>query len=98
MNVYSFVLFFHITGALGIFAALGLEWTGLRQLRSSTVPEQAWAWMGIFKNTRKIGFVSMLATVLTGVYMMLKAWGGAPWIIVTIGALVLMIVLSLALT
>ncbi len=98
MNVYSFVLFVHITGALGIFAALGLEWTGLRQLRSSTVPEQVRAWMGIFKNTRQVGFAAMLATVLTGVYLMLKAWGGAPWIIATIGALVLIIALSLALT
>ncbi len=98
MSIYSFVLFFHITGALGLFAALGLEWTGLRQLRSSTVPEQVRAWMGVLKNTRNVGFVSMLATVLTGVYMMLKAWGGAPWIIVTVGSLVLIIALAQVLT
>jgi hypothetical protein len=98
MNVYSLALFLHITGALGLFAALSLEWTGLWQIRSSTVPEQVRAWMGIFKNTRKVGFVSMLATILTGVYMMLKVGGGAAWIIVTVGALVLIIVLSLALT
>lgn len=40
----------------------------------------------------------MLATVLTGIYLMLKAGGGAGWLIVTIGALFLIIVLSLALT
>jgi len=98
MNAYSIFLFFHIVGTLGVFVVLGLEWTGLRQLRSSTVPEQVRAWMGILKNSRKVGFISMLATVITGVYMMLKAWGGAPWIIVTVGALVLIIVLSLVLT
>lgn len=98
MNVYAFALFLHITGALGLFAALALEWTGLWQIRSSNFPEQVRPWMGILKNTRKIGFVSMLATVLTGAYMMLKAWGGAPWIIVTVAALVLIILLSLVLS
>ncbi len=35
MNSYSISLFFHIAGALGFFTALGLEWTGLRQIRSA---------------------------------------------------------------
>ena len=33
MDVNSIVLFLHIVGALGIFVALGLEWTGLWQIR-----------------------------------------------------------------
>ncbi len=98
MNIYAFVLFFHITGALGVFVALGLEWTGLRQLRRSSVPQQVQAWMGVLKNTRKVGFISMLTTVFTGVYMMLRAWGVTPWIIVTVGALVLIIALAQVLT
>ncbi len=98
MNVYSLALFFHITGALGLFAALGLEWTGLRQIRGASFPEQVRAWMGILKNTRKVGFASMLATVLTGIYMMLKVFGGAAWLIVTVGALVLIIVIAQALS
>ncbi len=29
MDAYSIALFFHIVGALRLFAALGLQWTGL---------------------------------------------------------------------
>ena len=40
----------------------------------------------------------MLTTVITGIYMMMMGWGRAPWLIVTIGSLVLLIVLAQALT
>ena len=95
---YSIALFLHIVGVLGLFVALGLEWTGLRQIRSAMIPEQVRAWMGVLKSVRKVGFASMLTTVITGIYMMLTEWGGAAWIIVTMGSLVLVIALSLALT
>jgi hypothetical protein len=98
MSSYAVALFLHIVGALGIFVALGLEWTGLRQLRSSKLPEQARPWMGILKSTNKAGFFSMLTAVLTGLYMVLTEWGWVPWILVVLGALVLVIALSAALT
>jgi hypothetical protein len=98
MNIYSIALFLHIVGALGVFVALGLEWTGLRQLQSANLPEQVRAWMGILKGTNNVGFPSMLTTVITGIYMVLKVWGWVPWILVVLGALVLIIVLSMALT
>ncbi len=96
MNAYSIALFLHIVGALGFFVALGLEWTGLQQLRSAGVPEQVRAWMGILRSTIKVGFPSMLATVLTGFYMVLTAWGWVPWILVVLGTLVLVIAFSAA--
>jgi len=98
MNIYSIALFLHIVGALGLSVALGLEWTGLRQIRNAVLPEQVRAWMGILKSTNKVGFPSMLMTVITGIYMVLKVWGWVPWIMVTIGSLVLVIVLSVALS
>ena len=98
MDSYSISLFLHIVGALGFFVALGLEWTGLWQIRSAMTLEQVRAWMGILKSVRKVGFASMLTTVITGIYMMLTDWGGVAWIIVTLVSLVLVIVLSLALT
>jgi len=98
MSIYSIALFLHITGALGLSAALGLEWTSLRQIRNAVFPEQVRGWMGILKSTNMLGFPSMLTTVITGIYMMLIVWGWAPWIIVTIGSLVLMILLSVALS
>jgi hypothetical protein len=98
MNAYSIALFLHIVGAVGFFVALGLEWTGLSQIRSAITPVQVRGWMGILKSVRKFGFASMLTAVITGIYMMLTVWGGEAWIYVTLGALALVIVLSVALT
>ena len=98
MNAYSIALYLHIVGALGIFVALGLEWTGLWQIRKAAAPQQVGSWMRILKSVRKFGFAAMLTTIITGFYMMLTAWGGEPWIIVSLGALVLIIVLMVALT
>ena len=98
MNAYSIALFLHIVGAMGMFVALGLEWTGLWQIRSAMTPQQVRGWMGILKSVRKVGFASMLTTVISGIYMMVTVWGGVAWIDVSLGALVLVIVLSVALT
>jgi hypothetical protein len=62
------------------------------------LPEQVRAWLSIFKSVRKAGFISMLTTVITGLYMIVAYWGGKPWIIVTMGSLILMIVLAQVLT
>lgn len=98
MNDYSIALFLHIVGTLGFFLALGLEWTSLSQIRSAMTLEQVRSWMGILKNVRKVGFVSMLTTVITGIYLMLAVWSGAAWIIVTLGSLVLLITLAQVVT
>ncbi len=94
MNAYSIALFLHIVGAMGFFVALGLEWTGLSQIRSAMTPMQVGGWMRILKSVRKVGFASMLTTVISGIYMLVTVWGGAAWIIVTVGALVLVIALA----
>ncbi len=98
MNIESIALFLHIVGAVGIFVALGLEGTGLRQIRSAFTPEHVRSWMGILKNVRKMGFGSMLITVLTGIYMTVTDVGPEAWIIVTMGSLVLVIALAQVLT
>ena len=98
MSSFAIALFLHIVGALGFFVALSLEWTALRQVRSATLAEQVRPWMGILKSTNKVGFPTMLTTVITGFYMVLNGLGWVPWILVVIGALVLLIVLSVALT
>lgn len=98
MNDYSIALFLHIVGALGFFVALGLEWTALWQIRSAMTLEQVREWMGILKSVSKVGFVSMLTTVITGIYLMVTVWGGVAWIYVTLGSLALVIVLTQAVT
>ena len=96
MNIYSIALFLHIVGALAFFAALAIEWVSLRQIRNATPSEQVRAWLGVLNGASKAGFPSMLVTVITGVYMMVVVWGQTPWLVTTVGALVLMIILARA--
>ncbi len=96
--INSIALFLHITGAVGFFVGLGLEWTGLSQLRSALTSEQVRPWMGILQRVRKVGFASMLTTVITGTFMMVTDFGSEAWLIVTIGSLVLVIALAQVVT
>jgi hypothetical protein len=98
MGIFSIALFLHIVGALGVSLALGLEWIGLSQIRRSTVPQQIRAILGLVKSTTRFGFISMLTTFITGIYMVWTAIGWVPWILVVLGALILLIVLTRALT
>ena len=98
MNNYSIALFLHIVGALGFFVVLGLEWIGLSQVRRARLPEEARAILGMLKSADRLGVVSMLTTVATGIYMLLTVWGWVAWIVVVLGALILEIVLFVVLT
>src|SRR5262245_60612662 len=98
MNDYSIALFLHIVGALGFFVALGLEWTSLGHLRRATTVEQVREWMRVPDEMGRVGMIAMITLLAAGLYMMATAWGGAPWILVTLGALVVMMVLAMLLT
>ncbi len=98
MNIYSLTLFLHIAGALGFFAAFAVEWTGLRQIQHVVLADQAQAWMRILGGTRRLGMISMIATVLTGIYLTARAWGAVPWIIIALAAVVLLIAMVTTLT
>jgi hypothetical protein len=98
MSAYSIALFLHIVAALGVFVELGLQWTGLWQIRSAVRPEEVRAWMAILRRASRVGMVSWLTILVSGVYMLVKVWGGVPWIIVTLASVVLMTVLTFALT
>ncbi len=98
MNALSIALFLHIVSAFGFFIALALEWTGLRAVGSAILPDQVRTWMGIIKNTTNLGMPSMLMLFLTGLYMVLRDVGWTPWILVVLGAVVLAMALTMALT
>jgi protein-S-isoprenylcysteine O-methyltransferase Ste14 len=98
MSIFSIALFLHIVGALGVSVALGLEWIGLSQISKATIPDEIRAILRVVKSTTRFGFVSMFSTVITGIYMVLTALGWIPWILVVIGALILVIALTRVLT
>jgi hypothetical protein len=91
MNNYSIALFLHIVSALGFFVTLGLEWTSLRHLRSATTTEQVREWMRVPDEMGRMGMISMLTLLAAGFYMMAISWGAVAWIMVTLGAIAVMI-------
>src|SRR6266511_2443847 len=96
MNDYSLALFFHVVGALGVFVALGLEWTSLRQVRRATTAEQVREWMRVASGVSRVGMAAMALILVSGFYMMATVWGGMGWIIVALGTIVLLVVLGAA--
>ncbi len=98
MTPYSIALFLHIVGALGLFVALGLEWTSLVYLRRASTAEQAREWLGVLGGTRRLGPASLAAILLSGFYMMATAWGWVGWIGVALAAMVLIAVVGASLT
>ena len=98
MSNFAIALFLHIVGALGVSVALGLEWIGLSRIRWATVPEEIRTLLGLVISTTRLGFISMMMTVITGVYMVLTTVSWVPWILVVIGALMLAMVVARALT
>jgi hypothetical protein len=98
MEPNSVVLFLHIVGVLGFFVALGVEWIGLKQVRSASVFEQVSTWMSIFKGMRGFAFASMGTTMVTGIYLMVTDTGLVPYVYISILALIFVILLSIVIT
>ncbi len=98
MQYYTIALFFHIVGALGFFASLGLEWLSLRQLRTATTVEQVREWGRLSTLVRRMGLASLGIILVFGFYLMAVATIGAAWLIVAFWMFVLLIVLAEALT
>jgi hypothetical protein len=98
MTLYTLALFLHVTGALGLFVAIGLEWASLPRLRRAASVEQAHTWLGVLGALGPIGGPSALTLLVTGIYMMLRAWRGAAWPGIGLLAMVLIVVLGGVLT
>jgi hypothetical protein len=98
MTPYTIALFLHITGALGLFAAIGVEWTSLPRLRRTASLEQARLWLGVLGSLGPIGGPSALVLLVTGIYMMVTVWRGAAWPGIGLIAMVLIAVLGGVLT
>src|SRR5262249_52318321 len=92
MSAYSIALFLHIVGALGFFAALGIEWMTMTQLRKAATAEQIREWLNAAGGFRRVGMISMLTLLLAGIYMMATVWGGIPWLLVALADIVLLMV------
>jgi len=80
MSLYSVALFLHITGALGLFAGLALDWTTLSALRRATTVDQVREWISVYPLLQRIGSASVGLLLVFGLYMTVTAWGPTAWI------------------
>ena len=96
MNVYSIVLYVHIVGALGLFVALGLEWTALARLRGAATAEEARGALGALAPTRVIGPLSLAAILVAGLYLTATSVGWQGWNVSSLAAMVVIAALGAA--
>lgn len=80
MTVYSIALFLHVVGALGIFAALGVEWAAAGALRGAADVAQARPWIGVLRSSGRLGGPSGAIILVTGIYMGTTIGGRQAWI------------------
>jgi hypothetical protein len=98
MSWYSLALFLHVVGALAVFAALGLEWAGIRGMGIASTPSQATSWTALVGTARRIGLPAMPVILATGIYLAVTRWGHQAWIMAGFAGLVVIAVLNVVLT
>lgn len=97
MSVYAIVVFLHVVGALGVFAAMGLEWTCVANLRRASTVAQVREWARLLRNIRMLEAPAGLTILVTGLYLSTR-WGEQPWIGLGLLGLIIIGVLGGALT
>jgi len=96
MSLYSISLFLHVVGALGLFAVFCLEWAGLYHLRRAADGGQVRQWVGLAAAARVAGGPTALLILVTGIHMSATRRGPQGWIVVGLAGMVVIAVLSLA--
>jgi hypothetical protein len=93
--LYQIALFLHITGALLLFIAVGLEWLGLTRLRRAERVEQVQEVGALLRVLGKLFPLSSLLILGGGLYMTITAWGFAhAWLDAALVFVALMSVLG----
>jgi hypothetical protein len=94
MNTYSSVVFLHVIAAIGLFAALVIEWMSLRLLQRSASYEQGRESMAVWGLVPKVGGPAALVALASGIYLArsISAWNRS-WVAVAIPT---MIVIAIA--
>jgi hypothetical protein len=94
MNTYSSVVFLHVLAAIGLFAALVIEWMSLRLLQRSASYEQGRESMAVWGLVAKVGGPATLVALASGIYLArsISAWNRS-WVAVAIPT---MIVIAIA--
>ena len=80
MSLYSTWVFLHVSAALAMFAALGLEWTVIHGFSRATTVAQLRDCLRPLGAVRRLGGPAALVLLATGIYMGMSHWGEQRWI------------------
>jgi Predicted integral membrane protein (DUF2269) len=95
MNIYTIVLFLHISSAIGVCIGISVLLLGVVLLRRAKGVEQVRSTLAFVTIAFPIAGFSMLLLLAAGFYLALSAWSlGTSWIAVTLVSLLLMIALG----
>lgn len=97
MNSYSLLIFLHVLGAVGMFAAWGIEAVTLRRLRQAVTTGEARTCAQQFRKQGPLGPVAMLTALGTGIWMMVARWGPQPWMTASLAAVAAIVVIGIVL-
>ncbi len=88
--LYPLLVFVHLLGAVGLFAAIAVEALLLRRLRAAETAADARASLGLLASTFRGGPAAMAAVLVSGAAMMAMAWGREAWLVAAFVGLVAM--------
>lgn len=99
MRLYTFALFAHLIGVLTLFIGMALQWLITVRLRRARTVAQVREWSSLVGGVGRLSPVSGVLVVGAGIYMMATTWSLAtPWIMVSLGAMALMMVFSMVIS
>ncbi|HXT36909.1 MAG TPA: DUF2269 family protein [Chloroflexota bacterium] len=91
MSMYHLALYAHILGVLGLFVAIGLEWTSMVRMRRAKTVEQFREWASLHTTLDKVFPLSAVVILVAGLYMVGDVWGWSnAWINLSLAGLVVM--------
>ena len=95
MNERSVALFIHLLGVVSLFIAIGMVQRLGTKIRSTSSVEELRLWLGLVRTTAPMFPVAALVILASGLYMAARSFSfETPWIVVAIGAVVVMMILG----
>lgn len=94
MNSYSLLIFIHVLGAIGMFAAWSIEFVTLLRLRQAGTLDEARICIRWLKQQRSMEPVAMLVVIATGIWMGIVRWNHQPWMVTALFAMVVIAVVG----
>ena len=79
MNFHSLLVFVHVLGAMGLFAAAGIEAVALGRLRRAETSAGVRVWLELLQASGRLGPAAMLAVFASGIWMGVTVWGHQWW-------------------